>query len=146
MWAFQNARAGSMEAKAIVKGQRLGLEKFHPGPSQKMQGHTHFKNGVLVNLLGNAVRFRHAFINDIYSPELIVWQRKRGATPKVKKYVKNGVVKHMKGRFPVSKLTFVAVPQMADDDDVVEIVVKNAEERYLKQLDHLVDRLVKDFG
>ncbi|MCD8349575.1 MAG: hypothetical protein LUC93_03085 [Planctomycetaceae bacterium] len=145
-WSFQSARPGSVNAKAIIRGQRLGLEKFSPSPFTKMQGHTPNRSGVTVKLLDKPVTFRHAFVNDIYTADLAIWQRKRGATPKVKFYEKGGVRKRLKGRFPLTKLTFLAVPQMADDDDVLEIVVKNAEERYLKQLDHLLDKLTKDFS
>ncbi len=39
-----------------------------------------------------------------------------------------------------------AVAQIADDDEVVDIVVPKAEERFLKQFDHLVSRLVEEYG
>ena len=143
-WSFRNARPGDLESQAVVRGRHLGLEKFGPDPSRKMEGQT--KGGVSVNLMGKTVQFKHAFLGGIYGKELKVWQRKQGANPKVETYTKGGKTVRLKGRFPVNRLTFVSVPQIADDDDIVDIVVQNAEGRFLKQFDHLVNRLVENFG
>lgn len=143
-WKFRNARPGDMEALAVIAGKRLPVDMFGPSPSSVMTGRT--SGGVSVSLAGKSVIFRHAFVGRVYDAQPQVLQRKPGATPKQDFYVKAGERKRLKGRFPLNRLFFVSVAQMADDDDVVDIVVKNAQGRVLSQFDHLIDRLLKGYA
>ena len=139
-WSFRNASAANLEASATIKGARLGLEKFAPRPKRVMDGRT--SGGVQVTIFGKQVQLRHGFMHSFRSGDLQVLQRKKGAQPK-NDFDSQG--RRLKGRFPVYHPTAVAVPQMADDDDVVDKATEGYGERYLKQFDHLVDRLIQEY-
>lgn len=132
-----------MEALAVIAGKRLPLENFKTSPSSVMEGKT--TGGVSVLLAGKSIPFRHAFRHNPYSGEIQVLERKRGARPKVDWIIKKGKKKWIKGRFPLNRMYFVSVSQMADDDDVVDIAVRNAQGRFLSQFDHVVDRLLEGY-
>ncbi len=134
-WKFWNARPGDMLSEASIRGPRLGLELFAPRPSEFMGGVT--QGGVSVNLMGEAHRFTHAFMGLKNSEPVRVLEREKRANSKSKNKDK---------RYRLRHLSTVSVAQIADDDEVVDIVVPKAEERFLKQFDHLVSRLVEEYG
>ena len=148
-WKFQNAKPGDFESLAVIRGRRLGLENFGPNPNKPMEGTT--SGGVTVNIMGKSTQFRHAFAHDLWSKkyrqtvggqgDIFIMQRKRGARPK-RHYDSRG--RRLIGRFPLYKLTAVSVPQIADDDDVVDMAVRSVGGRFLSQFDHLIDRLIKE--
>ncbi|MDR1744482.1 MAG: hypothetical protein LBS30_01875 [Planctomycetota bacterium] len=140
-WTFKSAQPGDLEALAVIKGGRRGLEKFvNKGDLRRMEGSNN-KGGVNFQLAGKTIHLRRAFIHDVYSGELQVRQRKPGAR-NLPKYSDTG--KRLWGRFPLYHLAAVSVPQMADDKDVVDIAVRSIGGRYLSQFDHLVNRLVEE--
>ncbi len=134
-WAFMNARPGDMLSEAVMKGPRLGLEEFAPNPSSFMGGVT--QGGVTVNLLGNSHRFASAFMGLKNSDPVRVLEREKGANSKSKNKEKRYRLRHLKT---------VSVVQVADDEEIVDVVVLNAQERFLKQFDHLVSRLVEEYS
>lgn len=140
-WKFRNAKPGDLESLAVISGRRLGLEKFSPSPSRVMEGNRN-GGGVSVNIMGKQVHLRHAFMHDFRSGDLQVLQRKKGARPKTD-YDDSG--RRLKGRFPVYHPTAVSVPQIADDDDIVEVAVKSTGGRFLDQFDHLIERLIREY-
>ena len=168
-WDFRYARPGDLESQAVVSGQRLGLEKFAPNPSTVMHGRT--SGGVKVDLMGKSVQFRHAFmglkkdqkgglkvferdrkhlsvasIPEHASPEAVRVRRKR-LRPAPRDYYGNSeFISPSDWNYKLHRLTAVSVPQMADDDDVVEVVIQNLGGRLLKQFDHLVGRLIEDLN
>lgn len=152
-WTFRKARPGDLESLAIISGKRLGLEKFNPDPKKPMEGRT--TGGVTVNIMGKRVPIRHAFVHDLWSKkyrdlvggggDFFVMLRKKGARPKQSYVMQGNEKKRLIGRFPMFRLTAVSVPQIADDDDSVEIAIRSAGRRFLSQFDHLVDRLMKEY-
>lgn len=134
-WKFMNARPGDMIAKAIMNGPRLGLETFAPNPSTFMGGVT--QGGVSVNIMGEAHRFAHAFMGLKNSDPVRVLEREKG---------KNSKSKNKDKRYRLRHLETVSVTQIADDEEIVEVVVLNAQNRFVKQFDHLLGRLVEEFG
>ena len=134
-WQFLNARPGNMVAEAIMKGPRLGLEAFAPNPASFMGGVT--QGGVTVNLMGEAHRFAHAFMGLKTSSPVRVLEREKGANPRSKNKEK---------RYRLRHLETVSVVQVADDEEIVDVVVLNAQERFLKQFDHLISRLVEEYS
>lgn len=143
-WKIHKSSPADLRTESILGGKRLGLEKFKPRPSGVMTGRT--SGGVTVNLGGKTVQFRHAFTGQIWDAAPKVFERNRDKRPKQDYYLKAGKKKRLIGRFPLSRLAFITVPQMADDDDVVEVVIAKAEERFLAQFDHVVNRLVERFA
>ncbi len=134
-WKFLNARPGDMVSRAIMSGPRLGLEKFTPNPSAFMGGIT--QGGVSVNLMGEAHRFAHAFMGLKTSSPVRVLEREKGA---------NSRSKNKEKRYRLRHLETVSVAQVGDDEEIVDIVVLRAQERFLKQFDHLLGRLVEEYG
>ncbi len=130
-WQFMNARPGDMVSNAIMKGSRLGMEKFSPSPSSFMGGIT--QGGVSVNLMGEAHRFAHAFMGLKTSNPVRVLERAKGGGSKG-------------NRYRLRYLKTVSVVQIADDEEIIDVVVPKVEERFLKQFDHVVGRLVEEYG
>lgn len=146
-WGFHDSTPDDLEAKAVIMGRRIGAEKYmKSGDLNKMEGKT--SGGVTVNMLGKSVHFRHGFSHDVHANEMLIRQRKTGARRTVGARVlpkvdpKSG--KRLHGRFPLKHLTTISAPQMADDDDVSEFVAKGAAERYQKQFNHQLNRLLEE--
>lgn len=134
-WKFKTAKPDDIEAFATIAGKRLGMESFIASP--RPWSPTPAKGGLSIDFLGRSHRFRHAFMGLKTTDPVRVLERETGDNPKSK---------NKDPRYRLKHLTTVAVPQMADDDDVVAIVSQKAAERFLKQFDHLMDRLIKDFA
>lgn len=132
-WSFRSATPENLEAQAIILGKRLGMEKFNPSPNQFMGGKT--TGGVTVSLFGKSQQFRHAFMG-LKTGTPRVLQRDKSFNPKSR---------NKDPRFRLKNITAPAVPQMADDKDVVEVVESGAEHRYLQQFDNQINRLLEDF-
>lgn len=148
-WGFYDSTPDDLEAKAVIMGRRIGLEKFmKPGDLGKMEGRT--SGGVTVNMLGKSVHFRHGFAHDVHANEILIRQRKVGARRTVGARVlpkvdpKSG--KRLHGRFPLKHLKTISAPQMADDDDVTKVVAAGAAKRYQKQFDHQLKRLLEEYA
>lgn len=133
-WDFRKAKPGDLESQAVIAGKRLGLENFDPTPNKFMGGVT--KGGVSVNILGKREQFRHTFMGLKTTNPVRVLEREKEFNPRSK---------NKDPRFRLSHLTLVSVPQVADNDDVVKIVVQNAGKRYLKRFDHVIDRLLEQY-
>ncbi len=155
-FTVKTAKPADLEANATITGKRLPMEKFVTSPMKVMGGRT--KGGVQVNLNGQAVSLKKAFLGRIpRGSELQVWQRnvkvgdiKNSGRGKMEDVALGGGWIHsrtqeyqLKGRFPVAHLTFMAIPQIAEQEDVVEYVVDTAQAAFIKQFDHQMDRIWK---
>ncbi len=152
-WTFHRSKEDDLVAHAIIKGKRIPLEELSPSPSTIMGGKT--SGGVTVNLLGKSGTFKHAFIGKIFGDaprRSRVWLRQSHKTPKVDYVEKYNAKKRrrekiwIKHRFPVANMTARSIPQVADDAEVVESVIKGADKRVSKQFVHRVHRLVEDYS
>lgn len=156
-WGILKSTPQNLTSGTIIKGGRIGFDelKHKVNKTRKKKG-AQKGAGITVPINGKQIRFRHAFSDDIYSDAVKVWNRvlpnsksnrKKTRRPMPDYYTnKKGEEKRLRGRFPVASLATVSIPQMADDDDIVEEVASGAHDRFLKQLDHLVDQRVKGFN
>lgn len=156
-WGIVKATPQKLMSGTVIKGRRIGFDelKLKVNKTRRKKG-VQKGAGITVPISGKQVRFRHAFSDDIYSDTVKVWNRvlpnsknnrKKARRPMPDYYTnRKGEEKRLKGRFPVANLATVSIPQMADDDDIVEEVASGAHDRFLKQLDHLVDQRVKGFN
>lgn len=158
-WSFSRATTADLEAVEEIAGRRIDLKRFVPDlestigkpPKAGLTAHLPFlgtktiKSGFAA-ALGTKKHVR-AYTRDVKSEPL----RRRIAKHKPKRdfYTRgagdNEEKVWLKGRFPIVCMTFMAVPQMAEDEKVIEAGMEKAEINFFKQMDHRIDRLVKEF-
>lgn len=132
-WNILRSSSRNLEGKTTVYGTRPGLEAFSPNPAGPMMGVT--TGGVTVNIRGTVARLPKAFMGLKTTNPTRVLRREKGDNPKSRNKEK---------RYRLNHLTARSIPQVADDEDVTDTVVAGAEKRFVKQLDHLVDRLIQE--
>lgn len=151
-WVFIKSTPAKLQAQAIIKGPRLGFEKLVKKRSIRIMDGKQKSGGLIVNIKGERTAFRHAFLHDRRKKDnrgkdpmkIFAWQRKRGA--KNFNHAAADETVRLKGRHAWMRLKTQSVPQMADDPDVDEYTTIGAQDRFLKQLNHLVDQRVKGFN
>lgn len=162
-WSFQKATEDELTTVERISGKRFGIERFIPDLEAAYKNRS--KSGLSVNLpfvgsktmrsgfaakLDRGKKKIRAYTRDPRSEPL----RRRLAKnqPKrdfYKKKAKEGEKEKtvwLKHRFPIASMTFMAIPQLAEDKEVVTAGEEKAAINFFKQADHLLHRLMEQYG
>lgn len=131
-WRRLKADYDKLESTTIVEGLNLPLYEMGAAPTGKMVPKT--TGGVSVTLKGRRHNFPHAFVTDRYG-YLGVYGRRRD-----KKYYNRD---RQRFEHPIKQLTTESLPQMADDDKIVESIAEKATKRFVEKFDKSVKKLLK---
>ncbi len=136
------AEGGSHKLTAMVRGNRVSLSHFGVRPSRP--GVRRPKKGVSVQVGTTRKRIAHSFIATMPTGHRGVFQRKSLVRGKV-----GGSIFGRRGDPNLEKIHELkgpATPQMMANKDVAEAISDGAANRFTKNLDHEIDRMLKGFG
>ncbi|MBK5073230.1 phage tail protein [Budviciaceae bacterium CWB-B4] len=126
-----SGKVGGSSAQVIIDGSPLPLFLNAPKPSKPMTGKT--KGGVTVKLGARRVNFQHAFIAQMASGRVGIFERQVG-------------VRGDSGREKIRELYGPSVPQLAERDHITEEVNQKARERFNQRFNQQADRHLRRMG
>lgn len=131
--AFKIIKSGpnSPTGRVDIFGRPIGLVNFKHTPKNQMTGKT--KGGVRVKLGQKTVIFKHAFVAEMRSGHVGIFERQRG-------------IKTRTGREKLQELFGPSIPQFAGRQHITQTVQKNATARFLKRFEQQSQRWLKQSG
>lgn len=135
-----NGRDASPSAAVVIKGRPIPLLKYGARPATPMTGRT--RGGVRVRLHGERIRFAHMFVSTMSSGHTGVFSRSR--TELMKSQTGKGGQTVRKNRPAIDEEYRSSVPQMADRDDIKDVVMEKAlvrfDQRFRQQTRRFLDK------
>ncbi len=122
----EQALNGSLEAAAIATGKRIPLIHFEARPKQP--GGRRPIKGVSVQVKKERKVLKGSFLARLKSGHVGVFQREGD------------------DRLPIEEKRSLAVPQMLENQDVIEEIQEKAENRFDKSLSHEIDFALQKMG
>jgi len=123
---MERAGLGALEAAAVASGRRIPLVDF--GARPKQPGGRKPVDGVSVQVKKERKVLKHSFLARLKSGHVGVFQREGDA------------------RLPINQKFGPSIPEMIGNQEVVDRIQANAEQRFSKTLDHEIDFALQKLG